>query len=56
MIGPVTAETAGRLGVNIDIQAEEQSIDGLVKAIMLLAGTGLSGTGLAGNGAGASGP
>ena len=36
-IGPVTAETAAELGVNIDIQAKEQSIDGLVTAMTLLA-------------------
>ena len=40
IIGPVTAETAVELGVNIDIQAAEQSIDGLVAAITsLVSGT-----------------
>ncbi|MCH7970158.1 MAG: uroporphyrinogen-III C-methyltransferase [Chloroflexi bacterium] len=38
IIGPVTAETAIELGVNIDVRAREQSIDGLVTAITLLAG------------------
>jgi len=33
IIGPITADTAKELNVNIDIQAEEQSIDGIVKAI-----------------------
>ncbi|MDA1278692.1 MAG: uroporphyrinogen-III C-methyltransferase [Chloroflexi bacterium] len=33
IIGPVTAETARELGVNVDIQAEVQSIAGLVSAI-----------------------
>ena len=33
IIGPVTAETARELGVNVDLQAEEQSTDGIVKAI-----------------------
>ena len=37
IIGPVTAETAIELGVNIDIQAREQSIDGLIAAITSLA-------------------
>ncbi len=34
MIGPITAETAEELKVNIDIQAEEQSIAGIVDAIL----------------------
>jgi uroporphyrinogen III methyltransferase/synthase len=33
IIGPITAETAKELNVNIDIQAEEQSIAGIVEAI-----------------------
>jgi len=33
LIGPITAETAKELNVNIDIQAEEQSIAGIVEAI-----------------------
>ncbi|MDP7090912.1 MAG: uroporphyrinogen-III C-methyltransferase [Dehalococcoidia bacterium] len=33
IIGPITAETAIELSVNNDIQAEEQSIAGIVKAI-----------------------
>ena len=33
MIGPVTAETAKELNVNIDIEADEQSIAGIVAAI-----------------------
>jgi uroporphyrinogen III methyltransferase/synthase len=33
IIGPITAETARELGVNVDMQAEEQSTDGIVKAI-----------------------
>ena len=33
MIGPITAETARDLGVNVDIQAEEQSIEGLTNSI-----------------------
>lgn len=33
IIGPITGDTASELGVNIDIQAEEQSIDGIVTAI-----------------------
>lgn len=33
MIGPITADTAKELNVNIDIEAEEQSIAGIVKAI-----------------------
>lgn len=33
IIGPITAETAAEMNVNVDIQADEQSIDGLVKAI-----------------------
>jgi uroporphyrinogen III methyltransferase/synthase len=37
IIGPITAETATELGVNIDVQAREQSIDGLVAAITSLA-------------------
>ncbi len=37
IIGPITAETAVELGVNVDAQAEEQSIDGLVSAITSLA-------------------
>ena len=32
-IGPVTAETAKSLGVEVDIVAEEYTIDGLVEAI-----------------------
>ena len=39
-IGPITAETAVELGVNVDVQAREQSIDGLVAAITLLADGG----------------
>ncbi len=34
IIGPITAETAKELKVNNDIQAEEQSIAGIVKAIV----------------------
>jgi uroporphyrinogen III methyltransferase/synthase len=34
IIGPITGDTAAELGVNIDIQSEEQSIAGIVKAIM----------------------
>lgn len=37
MIGPITAETARELKVNVDVQATEQSINGLVKAITQLA-------------------
>ncbi len=37
IIGPVTAETAAELGVNIDVLASDQSIDGLVAAITSLA-------------------
>ena len=33
IIGPITAQTARELGVNVDLQAEEQSTDGIVKAI-----------------------
>ena len=33
IIGPITSETARELGVNVDLQAEEQSTDGIVKAI-----------------------
>ena len=33
VIGPITADTAKELNVNIDIQAEEQSIAGIVEAI-----------------------
>jgi uroporphyrinogen III methyltransferase/synthase len=33
IIGPITTETATEVGVNIDIQAEEQSIAGIVNAI-----------------------
>ena len=33
IIGPSTSETARELGVNVDLQAEEQSTDGIVKAI-----------------------
>lgn len=33
IIGPVTADTAKELNVNIDIQAQEQSITGIVEAI-----------------------
>ncbi len=33
IIGPITAETARELGVNVDLQADEQSTDGIVKAI-----------------------
>ncbi|MDP6667355.1 MAG: uroporphyrinogen-III C-methyltransferase [Dehalococcoidia bacterium] len=49
VIGPITAETALELGVNVDIQAEERSIDGLVDAITLLARNG-SATGANDNG------
>jgi len=38
LIGPVTAETAKELKVNIDIQAEEQSIAGIVEAITVHVG------------------
>ena len=34
MMGPITAETAQELNVNNDIEAEEQSIPGIVKAIL----------------------
>jgi uroporphyrinogen-III synthase len=34
MIGPITAGTAKELNVNNDIEAEEQSIPGIVKAIL----------------------
>ena len=33
IIGPITSETARELGVNVDLEAEEQSTDGIVKAI-----------------------
>ena len=33
IIGPITSETARELGVNVDLQAEEHSTDGIVKAI-----------------------
>ncbi|MEE8046836.1 MAG: uroporphyrinogen-III C-methyltransferase [Dehalococcoidia bacterium] len=33
IIGPITAETAKELGVNIDIESEEQSVAGIVKAL-----------------------
>ena len=33
IIGPITSETARELGVNVDLQAKEQSTDGIVKAI-----------------------
>ena len=32
-IGPVTAETAGSLGLNVDIVAEKYTIDGLIESI-----------------------
>ena len=38
LIGPITAETAKELHVNIDIQAEEQSIAGIVEAITVHVG------------------
>jgi uroporphyrinogen III methyltransferase/synthase len=38
MMGPITAETAKELNVNIDIQAEEQSIAGIVEAITVHVG------------------
>ena len=38
LIGPITAETAKELKVNIDIQAEEQSIAGIVEAITVHVG------------------
>ena len=34
IIGPITTETAKELNVNNDIEAEEQSIPGIVKAIL----------------------
>jgi len=37
-MGPITAETAKELNVNIDIQAEEQSIAGIVEAITVHVG------------------
>ncbi|BCJ85050.1 uroporphyrinogen-III C-methyltransferase [Effusibacillus dendaii] len=33
-IGPVTTETAAKLGVRVDVQAEPHTIDGLVEAIV----------------------
>ena len=33
IIGPITTETARELGVNVDLQADEQLTDGIVKAI-----------------------
>jgi len=33
-IGPVTAATAGELGVRVDLVAEEYTIEGLVSAIL----------------------
>ena len=33
IIGPITSETARELGVHVDLEAEEQSTDGIVKAI-----------------------
>ena len=38
-IGPVTAATARDAGIAVDIVASEHSIDGLVDAIVGLAGT-----------------
>ncbi len=38
-IGPVTADTARRLGLGVDIIAEQHTIDGLVEAIVARKGT-----------------
>jgi uroporphyrinogen-III synthase len=40
LIGPITAETAGALGVRVDVQAEEQSIEALIRKITVLAENG----------------
>lgn len=40
LIGPITAETAGSLGVRVDVLAEEQSIDALISGITVLAENG----------------
>ncbi|GCE16416.1 uroporphyrinogen-III synthase [Dictyobacter kobayashii] len=34
-IGPITSQTARELGLNVDIEATEFTIDGLVQAIVL---------------------
>jgi uroporphyrinogen III methyltransferase/synthase len=33
VIGPITAEAAGSLGVRVDVEAEEYTVDGLLRAI-----------------------
>ena len=39
-IGPVTAETARGLGIEVDLMAEEQTIDGLVRTLVEAARAG----------------
>jgi len=33
-IGPITSQTAQKLGINVDVEAKEYTIDGLVAALL----------------------